>query len=173
MKKIVLTLSLFVAGMGAAFSQASAIWSPKNINIDTSWGVRYMSAVDANIAWAIAYDASTAFNRATDTFVVTTNGGTSFMKGTFFADTNTYSPSNISAINATTAFISAYPKVAELAGHNTTGISSKVIRTINGGVNFTLISDSLTMFNGVDNFIDWVYFWDVNNGIAMGDPNGS
>ena len=162
MKKTLLTLSLFVAGMGAAFSQ-STIWSPKDINVDTSWGIRYMSAVDANTVWGIAYNGSHS-TAATNTFVVTNNGGT-FTKGTFVPDTNDYNASNISAVNASIAYVAMY----DIAGDGTSG---KIRKTVNGGVTWTNASDSLTMFIGATNFPDFVHFWDANNGICLGDPNG-
>ena len=170
MKKILLAFSLIVSFMGMTFAQ-STIWKPYDINVDTSWGIRYLNAVDSNIVWGIAYDGSDP-DRNSNIFVRTSNGA-NFKKGTFLADTNTYSASNICALDSLTAYIGIWPKVANTASGNPTGISSKVIKTIDGGLNWTSVSDSLTMFNGVTNFIDFVYFWDKNNGLALGDPNGN
>ena len=166
MKKTLLTLSLFVAGIGATFSQ-STIWSPKNINIDTSWGIRYMSAVDANIVWGIAYDGTTKFNRTTNQFVMSTNGGT-FTKGIFVKDTNVYNPSNISAVNASIAYIAVYGKNSRIDS-----TSGKILKTVNGGITWANASDSLNMFRGTANFPDFVHFWNANNGICLGDPNNT
>jgi hypothetical protein len=164
MKKIVLTLSLFVVATGTAFSQ-STIWNPKDINVDTSWGIRYMSAIDTNIVWGIAYDGTTASNRATNTFVRTSNGGT-FTKGSFLPDTNTYNASNIIALDSLTAYVAVYEKAGD-------GRSGKIVKTVDGGVHWTNASDTVTMFAGSANFPDFVYFWDHNNGLALGDPNGN
>ena len=165
MKKLVLTLSLFVAGMGAAFSQASAIWNPKNINVDTSNGIRYMSAVDANTVWAVPFD-GTYTTRSVNQFILSTNGGTSFSKGTFWPDTNDYNASNISAVNGSIAYVSMYDKAGD-------GTSGKIRKTVDGGMTWTNASDSSTMFISATNFPDFVHFWDANNGLALGDPNNT
>ena len=164
MKKTLLTLALFVAGMGAAFSQ-STIWKPYDIQVDTSWGIRYMSAVDTSTVWAIAFDGSVS-TRASNTFVRTINGGQSFSKGSFLPDTNTYNGANISAINNNIAYVACYEKAAD-------GGSGVIRKTVDGGLTWTNASDSLTMFAGANNFPDFVHFWDANNGLALGDPNGN
>ena len=164
MKKTLLTLALFVAGLGAAFSQ-STIWKPYDMLVDTSWGVRYLSAVDTSIAWASVFDGSVS-TRASNIFVLTVNGGTTFSKGTFIADTNDYNISNISAVDASIAYVALFDKAAD-------GTSGKIRKTVDGGLTWTNASDSLTMFAGGNNFPDFVHFWDANNGISMGDPNGN
>ena len=163
MKKNLLTLSILGLTSVMAYSQ-STIWKPHDISVDTSWGIRYLSAVDSNTVWAIAYDGSNPI-RSTNTFVKTGNGS-SFTKGTFLPDTNTYAASTIFALDSMTAYIPLYTQAGD-------GSSGKIIKTSDGGLTWTKASDSLTMFTGVDNFPDFVYFWDQNNGIAMGDPNGN
>ena len=168
MKKILLTLSLFVAGFGAAFSQ-STIWKPYDIQIDTSWGIRYMSAVDTSTVWAVAFDGSNG-TRTSNIFVRTKNGGTTFSKGMFLPDTNLYSPSNISAVDTSIAYVSCFNKAVN-AG---TGVGPSVIlKTTDGGTSWNIVNDTNTMYNGSTNFLDFVHFWDKNNGIALGDPSGS
>ncbi|HEX7413237.1 MAG TPA: T9SS type A sorting domain-containing protein [Bacteroidia bacterium] len=161
MKKQVLTLSLFVAGIGAAFSQ-STIWQPYNSNIDTSSFVRYLSVVDTNTVWGIGFlgghTNSNLFTRTID--------GANYHSGKVFPDTSKYNIANISAVGTNTAYVAAY----YIAGG---GPSGKIMKTTNGGATWTNASDSLTMFLGANNFPDWVHFWDANNGIALGDPNGN
>ncbi|HKC68893.1 MAG TPA: T9SS type A sorting domain-containing protein [Bacteroidia bacterium] len=164
MKKILLTLSLFVACIGATFSQSSAIWEAHNINVDTSRGIRWMHAVDTNIVWALTYDGGVP-SRASNVFVKTGNGNV-FTHGTFMPDTNRFNSSNISAIDSMTAFIALFDKAAD-------GTSGRLIKTTDGGMNWTLISDTTTMYTGATNFPDFVHFWDANNGLALGDPNGN
>jgi len=163
MKKILLTLSLLVAGIGATFSQ-SAIWEAHNINVDTSRGIRWMDAVDTNTVWGLIYDGAVPA-RSSNIFVKTGNGNV-FTHGTFMADTNTYNSSNISAVDSMIAYVAIFDKAAD-------GTSGKIVKTVNGGVSWTNASDSLTMFAGAANFPDFVHFWDANNGLALGDPNGS
>ena len=163
MKKILLTLSLFVASMTAAFSQ-SAIWEAHNINVDTATGIRWMNAVDTNTVWALTYDGSNPL-RSSNIFVKTGNGKV-FTHGTFMADTNIYNSSNISALDSMTAYVAIFDKAAD-------GASGKIVKTLDGGATWTNASDSLTMFKGATNFPDFVHFWDKNNGLALGDPNGN
>lgn len=164
MKKLLFTLSLCVAGLSAAFSQSSAIWEAHNINVDTSRGIRWMDAVDTNIVWALTYDGGVP-TRASNVFVKTGNGNV-FTHGTFLADTNDYNSSNISAIDSMIAYVALFDKAAD-------GTSGKIIKTVDGGMTWTNASDSLTMFTGANNFPDFVHFWDANNGLALGDPNGN
>lgn len=145
----------------AGFSQ-STIWQSKNANLDTTQGIRYMSAVDSNIVWALAYD-GTYTARAMSKFTRTIDGST-FLSGTFLSDTNYWNPGNIHALSATTAYISCYSKNSDT--------NSIILRTTNGGVNWNVISTG-AMFKGTANFADWVYFWNANNGICLGDPNGN
>jgi photosystem II stability/assembly factor-like uncharacterized protein len=169
MKKQLFTIILSVLGL-SAFCQ-STIWKPYNINVDTSWGIRWMNAVDTNTVWAVPYSGTHPASNS-NIFVKTGNGHT-FTHGAFLADTNTYNSSNISAIDSNIAYILLWPQAASTAAGNTTGISGKIIKTVNSGVTWTNASDSLTMFAGVNNFPDWVHFWNANNGIALGDPNGN
>jgi photosystem II stability/assembly factor-like uncharacterized protein len=164
MRKKILAISLFIAAIGTSFSQ-STIWKPYDINVSKNFGSRYLSAVNANVAWSIVYDGSTASSRATNQYVRTSNGGT-FTKGTFLPDTNTYNPSNILALDSLNAYVAVYEKAGD-------GRSGKIIKTVDGGVHWTNASDTVTMFAGVNNFPDFVYFWDHNNGLALGDPNGN
>jgi hypothetical protein len=163
MKKILLTLSLFVAGITAAYSQ-STIWKPYDIKVDTSRGIRWMDAVDTNTVWALIYDGGVP-TRASNVFVKTGNGGI-FTQGTFIADTNDYNSANISAVDTMVAYVALFDKAAD-------GTSGKIVKTTNGGVTWSNASDSLTMFVGASNFPDFVHFWDANNGLALGDPNGN
>jgi hypothetical protein len=164
MKKTVCTLLLFVAGIGATFGQ-SKIWKPYDINVDTSWSIRFLSAVDTNIVWAITGDIH-ATQGFSSTFVRTTNGGLSFRQGSVFNGSTTYNISNISAVDSSIAFVAASDFAAD-------GSSGKIMKTIDGGLTWKLASDSSTMFLGSANYPDFVHFWDKNNGLALGDPNGN
>ena len=168
MKKAILTLSLFAAFIGTAYSQ-STIWKPYNINVDTAWGVRWMHAVDTNTVWSVVYNGSHPTSNSN--VLVKTGNGRVFTKRNFLPDTLSYNSSNIIALDSMTAYISLFADASETSGGNTAGVSGKIIKTTNGGVTWTNASDSLTMFTGVNNFPDWVYFYDHNNGIALGDPN--
>ena len=164
MKKLILTFSLLVLGMGLTFGQ-STIWKPYNINIDTSWGIRYLSAVDSNTVWAIAFSYSHNTNN-TNVFVRATNGGNNMRTGNIFPTSAIYSMSNICALDSSVAFVAAYDSAGS-------GASGKIMKTMDGGLTWKNASDSSTMFIGASNFPDFVHFWDHNNGLALGDPNGN
>src|ERR1700749_3732092 len=132
MKKLVLTLSLFVAGMGAAFSQ-STIWQPHNSNIDTTQGIRYLSVVDSNIVWAISMDGTNS-DRTSNVFTRTINSGT-FASSTFLPDTNVWAPSNISAVDGNIAYIALFNKGVN-AGTGTG--AGNVIKTTDGGMTWNI-----------------------------------
>lgn len=79
-------------------------------------------------------------------------------------DTNKFSPSNISAVSDSVAFVAVYSK---------TGLKSgRVFKTVNGGTTWTVCTDTTTMFISSANFPDVVHFWTKNMGWVMGDPNG-
>lgn len=167
MKKQFATLILGIISLGA-FSQASTIWTPYGSAFNTNWGIRYLSAVDSNTVWAIGFHGSV--NTSTNKFTRTTDGIT-FNAGTFLPDTNTFSASSISAVDANTAFISVFNKT----GSSTSG---QILKTTDGGNTWANIAATGTtnttgMFLGANNFPDFVHFWDTNNGIAVGDPNGN
>ena len=161
MKKILFTLSLGALSL-SAFSQASTVWQPYNSNLDTSSYVRYLSVVDTNTVWGVGF----LTGRTNTNWFTRTIDGTNFNKGLIFPDTLKYNVSNISAIDANTAYVSAYFIAA-------TGTSGRIMKTFNGGSTWTVASDTTTMFKGTSNFPDWVHFWNANNGIALGDPNGN
>lgn len=167
MKKQLFTLALSAFSLGA-FCQ-STVWQPYNSNVDTSYYVKLLSVVDTNTVWGLGY-AGTGSNNSSNQFTRTIDGA-DFHSGTFLPDTNTFNPSNISAVSANTAFISLYDKAAD-------GTSGQILKTTDGGTTWTNIAATGTtsttgMFIGAANFPDWVHFWNANNGVALGDPNGS
>ncbi|HEX7415051.1 MAG TPA: T9SS type A sorting domain-containing protein [Bacteroidia bacterium] len=158
---LILISPLFWKGMGGEVFAQSTIWQSYGSGLAINWGIRYLHAVDANTVWAIgSHGASTT---ASNKFTKTGNGA-SFTSGTFLADTNTFNATSICALDSNTAFISIYDKAAN-------GTSGQILRTTNSGINWTNIA-SPSMFLNTNNFPDFVYFWDMSNGIAVGDPNG-
>jgi hypothetical protein len=163
MKKLVLTLSLVAGGIGLS-GQTSTIWESHDSNLDTLWGIRYISAVDSNTVWGIGFDGKLT-NPASNWFTRTSNGN-NFTAGKFLPDTNDWNASGITAVNDSVAYIPCY----FIAG---TGRSGVVRKTTDKGVTWTTCTDTTTMFTGAANFPDWAHFWDNNHGIILGDPNGN
>ena len=167
MKKQLIAIVLSIVSFGV-YSQTSSIWQAYGSDLPANWGIRYLSAVDSNTVWAIGFYKSPY--AATNVFTTTSNGGT-FTAGIFLPDTNTFNASSICALNADTAFISLFDKAGD-------GTSGQILQTTNGGSTWVNIAatgttDTTGMFLGANNFPDFVYFWNANNGIAVGDPNGN
>lgn len=159
MKKLLLTATL----LGSFVAADAQYWNPYFANLDTTWGIRYMDAVDTSVVWAIGYDGtvpartSNKFTRSID--------GVNFVSGTFYADTNSFSPSNISVVDANTAYIATYFKAG-------TGTPGQILKTTDGGVNWNNVA-TVNMYNSAANFPNIVHFWDANNGWTQGDPNNT
>jgi hypothetical protein len=161
MKKQLLALALVMMSLGL-FSQ-STIWQSHDSNMDTSAGTRWLSVVDSNTVWAIRTDGHHA--TATQNMFTRTVNGNTFTTGLFLPDTLYYSSSSIKAVNGLVAYIPCYSKDGSRNG--------VVMKTIDGGLNWTNVADTSFMFVGSTNFPDWAQFWDANHGIVLGDPNGN
>lgn len=160
MKKILLsvfTLTIFAN----VYSQAS--WAQQNSAFtSTSTGISTMAIADNNNAWGLGYDGSaTAANF--QTFTRTTNGGTTWTAGSINVGNSSYLVSDLTAVSATTAWVTATPT----AGGNGGG----VWKTTNSGTTWT--KQTTASFSSAASFANTIHFWDDNNGVAMGDPTGT
>jgi hypothetical protein len=155
MKKLLLLLAL------TAFSQINAqTWTEQFTGTVSGSFIGDISIVDSNIAWAMVQRTTTNHQA----FSKTIDGGTTWTPGTIgVGSTTNLGIANISAVSGTTAYIAAFPITA--GGGNTQG----VYRTINGGTTWT--KQTTAAFNS-SSFIDFVYFWDANNGVCVGDKAG-
>jgi len=122
-------------------------------------GINYISIVDNNIVWAIAYDGSGGGANVQE-FTKTINGGDTWAPGTIDIGNTALGISMIYAINADIAWIAAFPNAA--------GQTGGIWKTINGGTTWTR-QNSATYTNAAS-FTNVVHFWDANNGFCQGDP---
>ncbi|OFX22088.1 MAG: hypothetical protein A2033_14385 [Bacteroidetes bacterium GWA2_31_9] len=122
-----------------------------------SRGISGISIVDANTAWAWAYDGANTSNYIKD-FTLTSNGGTTWTAKTISGNTG-FAIANISAISSTVAYASLYP---------TATAGGKVMITTNGGTTWT--QQTTATFSNGSSFLNFVHFFDANNGVCMGDP---
>lgn len=160
MKKILLS-AIAVTMSISAYSQLS--WTQQNSAFTAaSTGVSTISVVDANTAWALGYDGS-ALSANYQTFTRTTNAGTTWTSGSINVGNAAYLVSDLTAVSATTAWVTATPS----AGGNGGG----VWKTTNSGTTWT--KQTTASFSSAASFANTVYFWDENNGVAMGDPTGT
>ncbi len=126
---------------------------------EPSRGIDEIKIVDANIVWAKAYDGSGAGAEVQE-FTLTTNGGTTWTAGLIDVGNTDLGINNIAPISATTAWVSAV--------NPTDGSGSCIYKTSNGGL--TWENQNGTGFVAPASFINFVHFFDANNGFAAGDP---
>lgn len=154
--KLLLLLTLTLNGT-FLFAQ----WTVQNTGFTVaSRGIKNISIVDANVVWATAYDGSSS-NANVQEFTKTINGGTTWTPGTINVGNTGSGIAMIHAESAQVAWAVAYP--------NATGQPQGIFKTSNGGTSWT--KQTTATFSGADGFANVVYFWDLNNGFCMGDPN--
>ncbi len=153
MKKLL--LSLLLIGSSSLFAQT---WTEQYTDypVDGSY-TGDISVVDANVAWSMV-QRLTATNH--QTYSKTTDGGASWTAGAInVGNTTGLAIANISAVDATTAWVSVFPVSAGLA-------TQGVYKTVNGGTTWT--RQATAAFTAAS-FVNFVHFWDANNGVCMGD----
>lgn len=155
MKKTLL-LSAFLAVSGAMNAQWT--FTPQNTNFfNASEGVTDIVALDANTAWALGYDGTSAAQVYQD-FTRTTDGGTTWENGSIPLGNSVLAPTNISAVNGTTAWVGAVAN----------GFGGGVWKTSDGGVLWT--QQNATAYTSAESFFNVVHFFNENTGITQGDP---
>jgi photosystem II stability/assembly factor-like uncharacterized protein len=159
MKKILLSILLvssFVANAQFWYEKATDFATPKR-------SLNNISIVDANIIWANSFDNSAPLDPkyGVKEFTLSLDGGDTWTsKNIDLGIDNILSGvSSISAISATTAWISVFPD---------TGGSGGIWKTTTGGDTWT--QQPTALFNGTYSIANFVYFWDATNGIVGGDP---
>ncbi len=164
MKKLLLSLSLI-----AFSSTINAQWTSQATGfIDESRGLNQIQIVDANTVWALAYDgAPLPPDQPEPTniqeFTRTTNGGASWTPGSVEMGNPDLQINNISAVSGTTAWVSA------LIPDDGNGV---IYKTTDGGASWN--QQLATGFQTApDSFLNAVYFFNANEGIAYGDPTGA
>ncbi len=124
-----------------------------------SRGINFISVVDNNNVWALAYDGANTDNYIQD-FAVTTDGGSNWIARSFNQAADLV-PAMIFGISGTKAYAPMFK----------TGTSEQgIFITTDGGANWT--RQSTAAFNGIGSFPNVVYFWNENEGVCMGDPDG-
>jgi len=164
------TLLMLAAGLISMSTKAQITYSPdwptQNSNFSIpSAGIRYMDVVDPNTVWATGYDGTAGnTNRNFVEFTTTNNGGTSYISGMIFPDTNTYHPASICGIDGMTAWVTSYL--------NTTGDKGAIHQTTNGGATWTNMTPAFMYSVAGTSFADFTCFFTASVGITVGDPTG-
>lgn len=154
MKKILLSFLLSLAAP-ALFAQ----WVEQPSNASANHFVQFIDAVNPNVCWGLVADPANQLTPLQE-FVRTTDGGATWTDG-LINNAAGLSPSSICAINGDTAWVAMF---------NPGGGAGAILRTNDGGL--TWATQPSAAFNASGNFPDFIYFWDANNGVCLGDPTG-
>jgi len=145
-----------------AFTAGAQSWNETFSGFTTdSRGISEISIVDANVAWAYAYDGATTTN-VIRAITKTTDGGASWTAVDPITLTGGINVgiSEIFGIDADKAWVVAH----------STGIGDGGLwKTTDGGTNWVKKNTS-TMFSNSSSFPNVIYFYDANNGFCQGDP---
>ena len=141
---------------------ANAQWTNQNVPLPYEGYLDAVKMVDANIVWGTTISVTGGTAADTKDFVRTIDGGATWTHGTINATPAGMRTSNIFPIDDQTCYASLY---------NPTAAGGKIYKTTNGGTSWTQVGTN--MFTSATSFPDVVYFWDAQNGIAIGDPYGS
>jgi photosystem II stability/assembly factor-like uncharacterized protein len=162
MKKI-----LLYSLLASSFWANAQFWTEKATGFSTAnRSLHSISIVDTNVIWAIAFDNSVPLipDYTIKEFTKSTDGGNIWTSGMIDLGANSADMdiTSITAISATTAWIIASPGATNTGG---------IWKTTDGGANWT--KQSTALFNSTDSYPNFVHFWDANNGVAQGDPEGN
>lgn len=122
-------------------------------------GISDFSVVDGNTVWALAYDGSGAASVVQE-FTKTTDGGTTWTAGAINIGNPALAINDISAVDANTAWLSALVPDDGNGG---------IYKTTDGGVTWNQ-QNALAFSTTGQSFLNGVHFFDINNGMAFGDP---
>lgn len=137
-------------------------WIKQNSGFATaSRGINSIYIVNPYIAWAGAYDGTSTTNYIQE-FTRTVNGGNTWAPGTItFTGSTTTAIANMCAFNDTVCYAAMYPGAAANGGY--------VAKTVDGGTTWSITNSP----SFSTSWLDFVHFFDANNGVAVGDPSGT
>lgn len=164
MKKTILVLFAICGTL-----QLSAQWVSQPISLaNTGYFTSYfkdVEVVDSSVVWAtqeyISLQNTKVYNKH---YTKTVNGGNTWVVDSINVTPITLCISNIWPISADVCYVAMYNNSS--SGTDRGGI----YKTIDGGT--TWQKQTTATFTGTNAFPDWVYFFNENDGIALGDPNG-
>ncbi len=156
MKKLLLSTIIALASFAA-----NAQWIEQTVPYGYEGYLNDIRITDANTAWGNTWDAVTHAVPYTQDFSRTIDGGTTWTSGSVGAPSQ-YVISNIWPIDANTCYVAMFDSL---------GAGGVEYKTTDGGASWAQVGAN--MFQGATSFADLTYFWNGQNGMAMGDPIGA
>jgi photosystem II stability/assembly factor-like uncharacterized protein len=158
MKKQLLTAFIALA----AFS-VQAQWINQFVPFGYEGYISDIRVTDPNTVWGTSIDpAIHGTTPYTQDWVRTIDGGNTWTTGSVNAGGN-WVISNIWPIDADTCYVVMFDSVA--------GSGGREYKTTDGGASWAQVGAN--MFQASASFADMNYFWNAQNGIAIGDPTGA
>jgi len=151
-----------ITGITPGTADQAMLWKKQSSAFSTvSRGIRYISAVNERVAWAVSYDGYSGDGEDKVKDFTRTIDGSTWVSGTInTSGTDDYESSMITAVDENTAWVALF-------GPNGGG---KIVKTSDGGE--TWEHQSSATFSSPNGFPNVIHFWDANNGWCQGDPNG-
>lgn len=141
--------------VGSSLS-ANGAWLPQSTGFTTQFrGILDVSIVDPLTVWAVTYDGTSG--TMTRDFTRTTDGGNNWTPGVIDALVN-HDVSNISAIDANTAWVAMYDANG----------GGGIYKTTDAGATWT--QQTTASFSDASSFANVVHFFNASEGFCMGDP---
>lgn len=156
MKKLL--LSAFALVTMAAQAQTTPEWTQQNSTLQAGAYPRVMHAVTADVVWAFAADGSGG-GANLQLYTRTSNGGATWTSGNINLGNTALQISDLTGGDANTAWVAV------------NGAQQGIWKTSDGGA--TWAKQTTALYNLATSFPNTIYFWDVNNGVTMGDPDSS
>jgi PKD repeat protein len=140
---------------------APTVWIRQNSSFPAaSRGIDEIDILDANTVWAKGYDGTNPTGYIRE-FTKTNDGGTTWNPGTInFTGSTNFGVSNIFEFDYLNAYACMFPL---------TGTGGTIVKTTDGGATWA-VQPSAAFTNS---WADMVHFFDVNNGVAVGDPTAT
>ena len=140
---------------------APTVWIRQNSSFPAaSRGIDEIDILDVNTVWAKGYDGTNPTGYIRE-FTKTNDGGTTWNPGTInFTGSTNYGVSNLFEFDYLNAYACMFP---------ITGNGGAIVKTTDGGTTWA-IQPTATFTNS---WADFVHFFDVNNGVCVGDPTAT
>ncbi|MBC7449753.1 MAG: T9SS type A sorting domain-containing protein [Hymenobacteraceae bacterium] len=160
-KRILFSAALLaVLGGPAAFAQSSP-WTDTNLGANAeNLGVRDFDMPSQDVIWGIQYDGTGTAGAVTQDMFLSVDGGATFLiNPVATANSATAALVNVSAIDATTAYVSAY--------NDASGSGGFVFKTTDGGNTWAELPLPVVPF------LNLVHMFNATEGVVMSDPDAA